>query len=586
MTPLIFVLSSGSDPNKDLQILANDMNMNGKLHQIALGQGQGKKASDLIQRGIQSGDWILLQNCHLSISWLPTLEQICEGLESESNIHPSFRLWLTSMPTDSFPPLILQNGLKITREPPKGIRANLRNTYVKLDNNKLSQCYEMNHVKEYQKLLFGLSFFHAIVIERKKFGPLGWNIPYEFNDTDFDISAAQLQQYISEYEIIPYKVLQQLTSVVNYGGRVTDDKDMRTSDILISTFLTPMILQDSYSFSQSHVYRSIESNSDDPITSYMEYIDSLPLNDNPEIFGMHENASITSAITNANSMFDIILSLQPRVSTEQGNSREDQIINMAMTMASKLPSLFDLEQISLRYPTNYHESMNTVLVQEIERYNKLLHVMHTSLIALQRALKGLVVLSSELEAMGNAIFDQKVPITWMNAGYPSLKPLSSWYKDLLQRLDFISQWEMNGVPSIFWISGFYFPQGFLTAILQNYSRKYHYPIDTVSFSFVMKSESIEELSIMIPSDGSYIYGLYLEGARWDNTIQSLIDPKPKELFSPICNIHMLPQQYREPPKSGIYRCPVYKVLTRTGTLSTTGMLSYIYSMYKHYDVTL
>lgn len=109
--------------------------------------------------------------------------------------------------------------------------------------------------------------------------------------------------------------------------------------------------------------------------------------------------------------------------------------------------------------------------------------MHESLFQIQRALRGLVVLSAELEAMGNYMFDQRVPATWTANAYPSLKPLTLWFKDLLQRLEFLTKWEERGVPKIFWISGFYFPQGFLTAILQNYARKYQYPIDTVSFSF-------------------------------------------------------------------------------------------------------
>lgn len=312
----------------------------------------------------------MLQNCHLSISWMPVLEQICESMEADK-IHPEFRLWLTSMPSESFPTSVLQNGVKITKEPPKGLRANLKSTYIKLDNDKIKRT---NKPKEFQKLLFGLSFYHAIVIERKKFGPLGWNIPYEFNDTDMDITAAQLELYVSSYSEIPYKVLQQLTSVVNYGGRITDDKDMRTSDILIADFFTPKILSHDYKFSASGIYYSFNPDPDAPHTSYLEYIESLPFNAEPEIFGMHDNANITCAITEADDTFATILTLQPRVSTGAGASREDQIIEMAKSMASQLIPLYDIEAIAMLYPTDYHESMNTVLVQEAQRYNKLLKV--------------------------------------------------------------------------------------------------------------------------------------------------------------------------------------------------------------------
>lgn len=568
-TPLIFVLSSGSDPNKDLDLLAEDMNMTHRLKRIALGQGQGKKAAAMIERGCIHGDWVMLQNCHLSISWMPVLEQICEAFEPEK-IHPEFRLWLTSMPSEHFPTAVLQNGVKITKEPPKGLRANLKNTYSKLDNASLKKTPKP---REFQQLLFGLAFYHAVVIERKKFGPLGWNIPYEFNDTDLDISAAQLELYIGIYTDIPYKVLQQLTSVVNYGGRITDDKDMRTSDIIIADFFQPKILEPNYAFSKSGLYYSIMPNADDPYQSYMDYIESFPLNADPEVFGMHSNANITCAITEADSSFAIILSLQPRVAAGVGMSREDQIIEMAKHIQASLAQPYDIEAISMMYPTDYHQSMNTVLVQEAQRYNKLLKAMHSTLKELQRALKGLVVLSSELETMGNDMFDQKVPVPWTKKAYPSLKPLGPWNKDLLMRLDFMSQWITHGTPSSFWISGFFFPQGFLTAILQNFARKYQFPIDTVSFSFGMTealSDGTDERLRPKPEDGCYIYGLFLEGARWSEKENTLIDPKPKELFSPMPTIHMLPVKDRVTPSGGIYRCPVYKILTRTGTLSTTG----------------
>jgi dynein heavy chain len=301
---------------------------------------------------------------------MPTLEQICEAMEIDK-IHPEFRLWLTSMPSESFPTSVLQNGVKITKEPPKGLRANLKNTYIKLDDDKIRKT---NKPVEFMKLLFGLSFYHALVVERKKFGPLGWNIPYEFNDTDMDITAAQLELYVSAYADIPYKVLQQLTSVVNYGGRITDDKDMRTSDILIADFFNPSILKEDYKFSPSGVYVSFVPDRDAPHKAYLDYIETLPLNADPEVFGMHDNASITCAITEIDTTFSIILTLQPRVAAGAGVSREDYIIDMAKSMASQLQQPFDIEAVSMLYPTDYHESMNTVLVQEAQRYNKLLEV--------------------------------------------------------------------------------------------------------------------------------------------------------------------------------------------------------------------
>ena len=169
-------------------------------------------------------------------------------------------------------------------------------------------------------------------------------------------------------------MLQQLTSVVNYGGRITDDKDMRTSDILIADFFNPGILTDDYAFSESGVYYSFKPDQDAPHQSYLDYIDALPLNAEPEVFGMHDNANITCAITVADDTFGIILTLQPRVATGGGISREDQIIDMAKIMALQLPQVYDIEAVSMLYPTDYHESMNTVLVQETQRFNGLLQV--------------------------------------------------------------------------------------------------------------------------------------------------------------------------------------------------------------------
>ena len=193
-TPLIFVLSTGSDPTSDLLKFAEEMSMVKRITSISLGQGQGPKAEKLIRDAIQRGGWILLMNCHLAVSWMSELEKICEELDE--NIHKDFRLWLTSMPSKDFPSSVLQNGVKMTLEPPKGLRNNLLRTYMALDDKTLSDCVKPDAFK---KLLFGFSLFHAIIQERRKFGPIGWNIPYEFTNEDLMVCRRQLKSLLDDY---------------------------------------------------------------------------------------------------------------------------------------------------------------------------------------------------------------------------------------------------------------------------------------------------------------------------------------------------------------------------------------------------
>ena len=561
-SPLVFVLSTGTDPAKSLNDFADIMKFSKRLYSISLGQGQGPRAEVMMKAAMERGGWVFFQNCHLSPSWMPTLERLVEQIDPDQ-VHKDFRLWLTSMPSASFPVYILQNASKMTVEPPKGIKTNLLRSYSGFNDKFFKQC--QGKVKYFKHLLLSICLFHAVVLERRKYGALGFNIPYEFTDGDLMICIDQLNMFLQEYHDIPFKVLIYTAGEINYGGRVTDDWDRRCLMNILTDFYQRDVISSTYLYSPSGVYKQMPSDTD--IEMYLDYIMSLPINDSPEIFGLHDNANITFAQNETQKLLGYMVELQPKTVSAGGRSREEVLENVAHSLLNKIPEQLNLSTVVSKYPVLYTQSMNTVLTQEVIRYNRLLSVIVRTLNDLIKALKGLVVMSQALEDMSNSLFVNTVPASWASKAYPSLKPLAAWIEDLIKRMEFITTWVDNGPPAVFWISGFFFPQAFLTGTLQNYARKQQLPIDTISFKFKVKKDSEMKKA---PSDGCYINGLFLEGARWNSDTWVLDEAKPKELFSEMPGIHLIPAAERVAPTEGIYNCPLYKTLTRAGTLSTTG----------------
>jgi dynein heavy chain len=171
------------------------------------------------------------------------------------------------------------------------------------------------------------------------------------------------------------------------------------------------------------------------------------------------------------------------------------------------------------------DSMNIILLQELNRYNKLIGVIRLSLSSIKDALNGLIVFSFDLEDALNFIKINKVPKTWMESSYPSLKPLPAYIDNLKQRIAFFNKWLDEGKPPVFWISGFFFPQGFLTGILQNYARKYTIAIDKLVYDYEVLPEHASKAQA--PEDGCYVDGFYLEGAKFDYDRMSLAESDPK-----------------------------------------------------------
>eukprot|EP00494_Astrolonche_serrata_P028725 UN28992 len=325
-------------------------------------------------------------------------------------------------------------------------------------------------------MLFGLCMYHALILDLRKFGPLGWNIPYGFRESDLAVCIQQLHDFLEMFEEIPFKVIHFLIYDVNYGGRITDSKDSRTAEMILDDFMTPDVLKDTYNFSPSGKYSSI------PVTNkegYLNYIKSLDLVPQPEVFGFHENALISCNVEESDGLFATLTTLLPKNVSGSGRTQDEITQDLAKEILKKTPDIIDINELQKQYPTMYEESMNTVLVQEAIRYNKLLRRMKQSLGDLLKAIKGEMVMTSALEEMANALFDNIVPTNWEEVAYPSLMPLAAWVDDLLERMKFLGDWIKDGLPKVYWISGFFFLKlsyGYTSKLCKTTKSSYRYCI--------------------------------------------------------------------------------------------------------------
>ncbi|EDV29505.1 uncharacterized protein TRIADDRAFT_51924 [Trichoplax adhaerens] len=472
-TPLIFLLSPGSDPISILERFARDkFGSITNIDIVSLGRGQGPRAVELINKACsqQNGRWVLLQNCHLAESFMPELRRIVDEIVSGSDtIDPYFRLWLSSKPDPFFPVDILQAGLKISVEPPQGLKANLLQSF----NSGLiyEESFEDHHTgPAWKKVLFGLCFFNAVVLERKKYGPLGWNIPYEFSTSDLEVSIQLLRMLLSE-EDTPWDKIHYLIGELAYGGRVTDEWDRRCLRGILTKFCGRDCVTDHYSYTSNQVYRPIRT--DASFTECIEYIESLPPTDSSEVFGMHQTAEKTFLLTQGKLIVEVLQAIdshgQKIAGYDQGS--DGIVLQILEEMQSTIPLEINLvitqNQTKYGLPTaaigaahddlavlaeqrlfyqpfqqefTPYTALDTALKLECVRFNRLLHKVHQTLKALKLGIEGRVIMSEELEQTYVALLRNRVPKLWMAVCYESSRRLGSWVTDLIRRIDFIQYW--------------------------------------------------------------------------------------------------------------------------------------------------
>eukprot|EP00095_Tigriopus_kingsejongensis_P007513 maker-scaffold103_size370364-snap-gene-1.20 protein:Tk07513 transcript:maker-scaffold103_size370364-snap-gene-1.20-mRNA-1 annotation:"dynein beta ciliary-like" len=533
-TPIFFILSPGVNPLKDVEALGKKLSftqVEKNFHNVSLGQGQEIVAENAMEIASREGHWVILQNIHLVKTWLPSLEKKIEEFSEGS--HPSYRLFLSAEPAPTpenhiIPQSILEASIKITNEPPTGMQANLHKALDNFDQDTLEMC---SKEAEFKSILFSLCYFHAVVAERRKFGPQGWNKSYPFNTGDLVISMNVLFNYLEANNRIPWEDLRYLFGEIMYGGHITDDWDRRLCKAYLEEYMHPDQLDGELMLAPSF---PTPPNMD--YLGYHNYItENLP-QESPNLYGLHPNAEIGFLTATSEKLFRTVFELQPREGGASGGpvtTREEKIKSIVDDIMEKLPDAFNMSEImgKVEERTPYV----VVAFQECERMNILTKEMRRSLKELDLGLKGELTITPDMEDLGTSLFFDQVPPSWTQRAYASLHGLSAWYVDLLLRIKVSAQahldprWRSDHLlsfkeleswtsdfsfPPTIWLSGFFNPQSFLTAIMQSTARKNELPLDKMSLACEVTKKNKEEIQAP-PREGAYIHGLFMEGARSD-----------------------------------------------------------------------
>eukprot|EP01016_Furgasonia_blochmanni_P034142 TRINITY_DN3649_c0_g3_i3.p1 TRINITY_DN3649_c0_g3~~TRINITY_DN3649_c0_g3_i3.p1 ORF type:complete len:391 (-),score=171.77 TRINITY_DN3649_c0_g3_i3:593-1705(-) len=324
----------------------------------------------------------------------------------------------------------------------------------------------------WRSLIYTTCFMHSVVQERRKFGPLGWCVPYEFNNSDLEASLLFIEKYMNSLLTganaasgnvqINFEVIKYMICEIQYGGRITDDLDRELFNTFGHTYYKDNIFTPGavlVSFAQDGGTKDVKGaalppikytipNSTD-IQIFREHIDKeiAPI-DSPEVFGLHPNADLTFRIKESKEMINVIMETRPKEGGGGGGkSKEDIVLERVQELlATKVPPEYqessvkqDIAKLSgpkgEKGPT---VPLNIFLYQEIQRMQRVIGLVKKTLVDIKLAVEGQIIMTPSILEAINSLYDAKIPNDWIYdpAGAEIswlLTNMGRWFSDLQRR---------------------------------------------------------------------------------------------------------------------------------------------------------
>jgi len=428
--PLLIVTTTGADPSQEIEEFAARCVGKDRYKGLAMGGGQQEIALTLLRSAASSGDWLCLQNLHLVVAWLPTLEKEINQLKP----HKDFRLFLTSEAHHKFPPILLQQSLKMTFESPPGIKKNMQRTYATWTPDFIAKGKPLR-----AQLLFVLAWFHAIMQERRNYIPQGWTKFYEFSSGDFRAGTMAMETAGDGGEI-DWETIHGLMEDAIYGGRVDNPYDLRVLQTYLKKYFNSRLIGGTGS---AEIATGIVVPGSTDHEEYSNAISQLGDTDQPALFGLPDNIerSLQRTISDA-----VIAQLRHLSAASAEGAKFDREVWRAqlgpiIEMWEKLTESSPEVKERGRTIDNFAEldPVSAFVLMEDSGAADLCAFVNSSLMAIKRVIYGSGMLTPIIQATGSALLSGMVPQVWEKKWEGPETP-QVWLRAIVQKKLALSRW--------------------------------------------------------------------------------------------------------------------------------------------------
>jgi len=519
----------------------------------------------LLDECAKQGEWLCLKNLHLVTAWLPTLEKVINSLQP----HEKFRLWLTAESHPKFPAILLQSSLKITYEAPPGIKKNMQRTYENWTPEFIAQS---NSVARSQSL-FALSWFHALVQERRNYVPQGFTKFYEFSSADMRAGADIINRLFmkSGGGSVHWDFVHGLFENAIYGGRVDNNFDVRVLNSYLKQYFADGLFS-GQGLSRGTKQRKLADILTLPSsTNYKEFtgvVASLPDEDMPSFFGLPANIERSSQriiSTQVISQLKVLMrsdEAAKKFNKEKWNAECAPILNLW----KRLNQGHQVLQKKLSPPQEDENSLPVTSFIILELYNavNLAQHIHSTLASLAKVIKGTQLLTTDVEILAIALMRQQVPADWSSRWDSGPEDPVQWLTALMSKTLALTSWAERAesgklLSSTLDLSDLFHPDTFLNALRQQTARSAKIPMDKLKLSCTWKEDKVTGAKHKVK-----IEGLQLEGCTFDGTkLHENLRDSPSISSVPVCTLAWLPKENPDPyPLDECLAVPLYYTLFR------------------------